>query len=83
MILLIPKTLEHNVFELTNDVLQGKVADAWRLYDDLLLYQQDQGDAIAAKIDALTAEINATAQTLDANADLANPKEYACPLRQR
>ena len=29
------------------------------------------------KIDALTAEINATAQTLDANADLANPKEYA------
>ena len=34
---LIPKTLEHNVFELTNDVLQGKVADAWRLYDDLLL----------------------------------------------
>lgn len=38
---LIPKTLEHNVFELTNDVLQGKVADAWRLYDDLLLQGEE------------------------------------------
>ena len=46
-------------------------------YLEGLAYQQDQGDAIAAKIDALTAEINATAQTLDMNADLANPKEYA------
>jgi len=41
---LIPKTLEHNVFELTSDVLKGNVSDALRLYDDLLLmkigYQQ-------------------------------------------
>lgn len=34
---LIPKTLEHNVFELTSDVLKGNVSDALRLYDDLLL----------------------------------------------
>ncbi|ETY70596.1 FTR1 family iron permease [Bifidobacterium moukalabense] len=42
-----------------------------------LAYQQGQGDAIASKVDALTADLNATAQTLDADTSLANPKEYA------
>ncbi len=45
-----------------------------------LAYQQDQGDAITAKVDALTADLNATAQTLDADTSLADPKTYA---RQR
>lgn len=40
-------------------------------------YQQDQGDAITAKVDALTADLNATAQTLDADTSLADPKTYA------
>lgn len=38
---LIPKTLEHNVFELTSDVLKGNVSDALRLYDDLLLQGEE------------------------------------------
>ncbi|WP_137656639.1 FTR1 family iron permease [Bifidobacterium moukalabense] len=42
-----------------------------------LAYQQGQGDAIASKVDALTADLNATAQTLDADTSLANPKAYA------
>ncbi|WP_414841636.1 DNA polymerase III subunit delta [Enterococcus saccharolyticus] len=32
---LVPKSLEHNVFDLTNYVLQGKTEAALRLYDDL------------------------------------------------
>ena len=42
-----------------------------------LAYQQDQGDAITAKVDALTADLNETAQTLDADTSLADPKTYA------
>lgn len=42
-----------------------------------LAYQQGQGSAIAGKIDALNADLNATAQTLDGNANLADPKTYA------
>lgn len=42
-----------------------------------LAYQQDQGDAITAKVDALTADLNVTAQTLDADTSLADPKTYA------
>lgn len=56
---LIPKTLEHNVFDLTNDVLQGKVEEALRLYDDLLL----QGEE-TIKINAiLIAQIRLLLQT--------------------
>lgn len=69
-----------NFSKVVNDTISAdKQKELLRQFTDLecLAYQQDQGDAIAAKIDALTAEINATAQTLDANADLANPKEYA------
>lgn len=69
-----------NFSKVVNDTISAdKQKELLRQFTDLegLAYQQDQGDAIVAKIDALTAEINATAQTLDANADLANPKEYA------
>ena len=69
-----------NFSKVVNDTISAdKQKELLQQFTDLegLAYQQDQGDAIAAKIDALTAEINATAQTLDANADLANPKEYA------
>ena len=69
-----------NFSKAVNDTISAdKQKELLQKFTDLegLAYQQDQGDAIATKIDALTAEINATAQTLDANADLANPKEYA------
>ena len=69
-----------NFSKVVNDTISAdKQKELLQQFTDLegLAYQQDQGDAIAVKIDALTAEINATAQTLDANADLANPKEYA------
>lgn len=38
---LISKTLEHNIFDLTNDVLRGNAAAALRLYDDLLLQGEE------------------------------------------
>lgn len=69
-----------NFSKVVNDTISAdKQKELLQQFTDLegLAYQQDQGDTIATKIDALTAEINATAQTLDANADLANPKEYA------
>ena len=69
-----------NFSKVVNDTISAdKQKELLHQFTDLegLAYRQDQGDVIAAKIDALTAEINATAQTLDANADLANPKEYA------
>ena len=69
-----------NFSKVVNDTISAdKQKELLQQFTDLegLAYQQDQGDVIAAKIDALTAEINATAQMLDANADLANPKEYA------
>ena len=69
-----------NFSKVVNDTISAdKQKELLQQFTDLedLAYQQDQGDAIATKIGALTAEINATAQTLDANADLANPKEYA------
>ena len=69
-----------NFSKVVNDTISAdKQKELLQQFTDLegLAYQQDQGDVIAAKIDALTAEINATARTLDANADLANPKEYA------
>ena len=69
-----------NFSKAVNDTISAdKQKELLQQFTDLegLAYQQDQGDAIATKIDALTAEINATAQTLDTNADLANPKEYA------
>lgn len=38
---LIPKTLEHNIFDLTSYVLTGKVEDALRIYQDLLLQGEE------------------------------------------
>lgn len=69
-----------NFSKVVNDTISAdRQKELLQQFTDLegLAYQQDQGDVIAVKVDALTAEINATAQTLDANADLANPKEYA------
>ena len=69
-----------NFSKVVNDTISAdRQKELLQQFTDLedLAYKQDQGDAIATKIDALTVEINATAQTLDANADLANPKEYA------
>lgn len=69
-----------NFSKVVNDTISAdRQKELLQQFTDLedLAYKQDQGDAIAAKVDALAAEINSTAQTLDANADLANPKEYA------
>ena len=69
-----------NFSTVVNDTISAdKQKELLQQFTDLegLAYQQDQGDAIATKIDALTAEINATAQTLETNAALAISKEYA------
>lgn len=42
-----------------------------------LAYQQGQGSAIANGINALNADLDTAAQTLDGNANLADPKTYA------
>ncbi len=69
-----------NFSKVVNDTISAEKQTALlKEFTDLetLAYQQDQGSEIAAKVDALTADLNETAQTLDANADLADPKEYA------
>lgn len=69
-----------NFSKVVNDTISAEKQTALlKEFTDLetLAYQQDQGSEIASKVDALTAELNETAQTLDANADLAAPKEYA------
>ena len=69
-----------NFSKVVNDTISAdRQKELLQQFTDLedLAYKRDQGDAIAAKVDALAAEINSTAQTLDANAGLANPKEYA------
>ena len=69
-----------NFSKVVNDTISAEKQTALlKEFTDLetLAYQQDQGGEIASKVDALTAELNETAQTLDANADLATPKEYA------
>lgn len=38
---LIPKTLDHNIFDMTNYVLSGKADEAIRLYDDLHLQGEE------------------------------------------
>ena len=42
-----------------------------------LSYNQDKAADIQSTVDALTADLTASAQTLDATADLANPRDYA------
>lgn len=38
---LVPKSLEHNVFDLTNDVLSGNSEKAMQLYEDLILQGEE------------------------------------------
>ena len=38
---LVPKSLEHNVFDLTNEVLSGNSEKAVQLYEDLLLQGEE------------------------------------------
>ena len=69
-----------NFSKAVNDTISAdKQAELLKQFTDLegLAYQQGQGGAIAGKIDALNADLNATAQTLDGNANLADPKTYA------
>lgn len=69
-----------NFSKVVNDTIRADKQKALlQEFTDLesLAYQQDQGDAITAKVDALTADLNATAQTLDADTSLADPKTYA------
>lgn len=69
-----------NFSKVVNDTISAEKQTALlKEFTDLetLAYQQDQGSEIASKVDALTAALNETAQTLDFNADLAAPKEYA------
>ena len=42
-----------------------------------LAYKPNNADTIASKVDALSNDITATAQTLDANTSLAKPRDYA------
>ena len=44
---------------------------------ETLAYKPNNADTIASKVDALSNDITATAQTLDANGSLANPRDYA------
>ena len=44
---------------------------------ETLAYQQNNGNAISAKVAALSSDLAATAQTLDANTSLAKPRDYA------
>lgn len=70
----------YNFSKVVNDTIGADKQKALlQEFTDLesLAYQQDQGDAITAKVDALTADLNATAQTLDADTSLADPKTYA------
>ena len=69
-----------NFSKVVNDTISADKQQALLTqFTDLegLAYQQGQGSAIAGKIDALNADLTTTAQTLDGNANLADPKTYA------
>ena len=75
-----------NFSKVVNDTISAdKQKELLQQFTDLegLAYQQDQGDAIAAKIDALTAEINATAQTLDATSPILRNMRSSVPRKPR
>ena len=44
---------------------------------ETLAYKQNNGNAISAKVAALSSDLAATAQNLDANTSLAKPRDYA------
>ena len=69
-----------NFSKAVNDTISAdKQAELLKQFTDLegIAYQQGQGDAISGKIATLNADLASTAQTLDGNANLANPKTYA------
>ena len=69
-----------NFSKAVNDTISAdKQTELLKQFTDLegLAYQQGQGDAISSAVDALDADLDGAAQTLDADASLANPREYA------
>ncbi|WP_426093321.1 DNA polymerase III subunit delta, partial [Escherichia coli] len=38
---LVPKTLEHNIFDMTQYILKGKTEQALRLYEDLVMQGEE------------------------------------------
>lgn len=69
-----------NFSKVVNDTISADRQQALlQQFTDLegLAYQQGQGSAIEAKINALNADLASSAQTLDGDANLADPKTYA------
>ena len=69
-----------NFSKVVNDTISADRQQALlQRFTDLeeLSYQQGQGSAIEAKINALNADLASSAQTLDGDANLADPKTYA------
>ena len=69
-----------NFSKVVNDTIGAdKQSALLQEFTDLenLAYQQNNGDAIATKVAALSSDLTATAQTLDANTGLAKPRDYA------
>ena len=69
-----------NFSKAVNDTISAdKQTALLKQFTDLegLAYQQGQGDAISNAVDALNTDLDGAAQTLDADANLANPRDYA------
>ena len=69
-----------NFSKVVNDTISADRQQALlQQFTDLegLAYQQGQGSAIEATINALNADLTSSAQTLDGDANLADPKTYA------
>ena len=69
-----------NFSKVVNDTISAdRQQSLLQRFTDLegLAYQQGQGSAIEAKINALNADLASSAQTLDGDANLADPKTYA------
>ena len=69
-----------NFSKVVNDTISADRQQALlQRFTDLeeLAYQQGQGSAIEAKINALNPDLASSAQTLDGDANLADPKTYA------
>ena len=69
-----------NFSKVVNDTISADRQQALlQQFTDLegLAYQQGQGSAIEVKINALNADLASSAQTLDGDANLADPKTYA------
>lgn len=69
-----------NFSKAVNDTISAdKQTELLKQFTDLegLAYQQGQGDVISGAVDALNADLDAAAKTLDANTSLANPRDYA------